>query len=112
VEIASSKIDGVVVMELRGRVNNQTAPQLGERLTAALTEPGTRLALDMSGVDYLSSAGLRVLQLAALQAEDNAGKLVMHGLTDRVKEVFEISGFASILSIVSTREEALAAARA
>ena len=111
-EIASSKIDGVVVMELRGRVNNQTAPQLGERLTGALTEPGTRLALDMSGIDYLSSAGLRVLQLAALQAEESRGKLVLHGLTDRVKDVFEISGFASILSIVSTREEAVAAARA
>jgi anti-anti-sigma factor len=111
VEIAASSVDGIVVMEPRGRVNSQTAPLLGERLTEALSAPGTRLALDLSGVEYLSSAGLRVLQMAAMKAGQNSGKLVLHGLNSRVAEVFEISGFAEILSVFATREEALAAAR-
>jgi len=111
VEISASNADDVVVLELRGKVNSQTAPLLGERLTSALSAANARLALDMSGVDYLSSAGLRVLHIAARQADERHGKLVLYGLNSRVSEVFEISGFATILNVCSTRDEALAATR-
>jgi anti-anti-sigma factor len=112
VEIAATSVDGITVLEARGRVNSQTAPVLGERLTTALSAAGARVALDLSGVDYLSSAGLRVLQQAARQADEKSGRFVLCGLSSRVAEVFEISGFSSILSVFATRDEALAAARA
>jgi len=112
VEIASSNVDGITVMQVQGRVNSQTAPLLGEKLMSALGPSNARLALDMSGVDYLSSAGLRVLQVAARHADENAGRLVLHGLNSRVAEVFEISGFAMILTVCATGADAAALLRA
>ena len=108
VDIQAANVGGVTVLEIRGRVDSLTAPSLGEKLTGAMAAPNPRLIADMSGVDYLSSAGLRVLLLAARQAEQTQGMLVLHGLTSRVGEVFEISGFSSILTICVTRDEALA----
>jgi anti-anti-sigma factor len=110
VEITASDVDGVVVLEVNGRVNSQTAPALGERLTTALAGSEPRVALDVTAVDYLSSAGLRVLQIALGQARANRGKLVLYGLNTRVQDVFQISGFNTILTVCATRAEALAAA--
>ena len=107
-DIKLANVEGVTVLEIRGRVDSLTAPALGEKLMGAIAAPNTRLIADMSGVDYLSSAGLRVLLLAARHADQTRGKLVLHGLNSRVGEVFDISGFSSILTICVTRDEALA----
>ncbi|MDR2113199.1 MAG: STAS domain-containing protein, partial [Candidatus Accumulibacter sp.] len=63
-------------------------------------------ALDLSGVDYISSAGLRVVLLLAKKLADG-GALVLFGLQQGVYEVFEMCGFVDILTIVKTRDEAL-----
>jgi anti-anti-sigma factor len=111
-EVREGSVDAVTVIEVKGRVDSTTAPALGERLTGALAAPRKRVIVDLSGADYLSSAGLRVLLRAAEQADRTDGKLVLHGLNSRVREVFEISGFLGILTICSTRDEALVAAAA
>ncbi len=111
-EILAANVGDVTVLEVRGRVDSLTAPALGERLAGAMAVEKPRLVADLSGVDYLSSAGLRVLQVAARRAEDTEGRLVLHGLTSRVVEVFEISGFVSIMTICVTRDEALVLAAA
>jgi anti-anti-sigma factor len=108
VDIELASVEGVTVLEIRGRVDSLTAPSLGEKLMAAMVAPNTRLIADMSGVEYMSSAGLRVLLLAARHADETQGKLVLHGLNTRVGEVFDISGFSSILTVCVTRDQALA----
>ena len=107
-EIQQDDAGDVTVLAISGRVDSLTAPALGEKMIAALGAPNARLIADLSGVEYLSSAGLRVLLQAMKQAQKAKGKLVLHGLNARVAEVFEISGFNSILTVCGTRDEALA----
>ncbi len=63
----------------------------------------------MSAVDYISSVGLRVFMVAAKQAEAQAGRIVIAGLTPMVREVFEISRFDLLFRIFDSVEQALAA---
>jgi anti-sigma B factor antagonist/stage II sporulation protein AA (anti-sigma F factor antagonist) len=107
-ELLADEVDGITVVTIRGRVDSTTSPALEERLLGALQSPDARLVADMSGVEYLSSAGLRVMLVAMQQARKAGARLVLHGLTSRVREVFEISGFISILPVCASREEALA----
>jgi stage II sporulation protein AA (anti-sigma F factor antagonist) len=107
-ELLADDTDGIRILRVRGRVDSATAQALGDSLVGSLTPPGARLIADMSGVDYLSSAGLRVLLLAMQQAQKANGRFVLHGLNSRVAEVFEISGFNSILTVCASRDDALA----
>lgn len=78
-----------------GRLDTQTAPEL----EAALDYEGIEeLVLDFSNLDYLSSAGLRVL-LGAQKTMTKQGKMVIKNVNDTIMEVFEITGFADILTI-------------
>jgi anti-anti-sigma factor len=63
--------------------------------------------LDLSGVDYISSAGLRVLMLARKQAKVQGGTLVVAGLTPVVKEIFEISRFTVVFEVFGSVRDAL-----
>ena len=81
-----------------GAPGHQHRPQLEAELKASL--PGvTELDLDFSGLEYISSAGLRVL-LAAQKAMNRQGKLTIRNVNETIREVFEITGFVDILTIV------------
>ena len=75
----------IVVLEPQGRIDSTTAPLLGERLTAVLTGGGTRLVLDFQHLEYISSAGFRVLLLAAKHAEAAGSRLVLCGIKGKVR---------------------------
>lgn len=66
---------------------------------AACTKDGTPLVLDFSGVEYISSVGLRVLMLAARQTTAQGGRIAIAGLQPLVREVFEISRFNLVFKI-------------
>ena len=84
-------------LKLDGRLDTMTAPQLEEAVKAAM--PGlTRLTLDFAGVQYISSAGLRVL-LTAQKGMNKQGAMVLTGVSEAVHEVFDITGFTDILTI-------------
>jgi anti-anti-sigma factor len=100
----------VTVMNVAGRIDSTTAPELGRALAEALSAARNRLVLDLRATDYLSSAGLRVLLLASKQINEARGKFVLCALNDRVKEVLQVSGFDSILTLCAGRDEALALA--
>lgn len=86
-----------LTIALEGRLDTTTAPQLEQELKSAL--PGmTSLTLDFSALDYLSSAGLRVL-LAAQKAMNQQGKMVVRNVNETIMEVFEMTGFSDILTI-------------
>ena len=68
-----------------------------------------KMVIDLSGLEYISSAGLRVLLMAAKQVKTGNGALALCGLKDHIREVFEISGFLPILTIVDDESAALTA---
>lgn len=84
-------------LALDGRLNTTTAPVL-EAAVNELPAEITELVLDMEKVAYISSAGLRVL-LAAQKLMNKKGTMVLTGVCEEVMEVFEMTGFADILTI-------------
>lgn len=82
---------------LSGRLDTITAPQLEAELTASL-DGITELILDFQNLEYLSSAGLRVL-LAAQKVMNRQGTMTVMHVSDTVHEIFEVTGFIDILTI-------------
>ena len=87
------------ILGVAGRVDSLTAPQLDAAFKQLIDDGGSWLKLDLSGVEYLSSAGLRVL-LATLKAvRALAGDLQLYSPRDNVRSVLEISGFSNLFTI-------------
>ncbi|WP_458096136.1 STAS domain-containing protein [Roseomonas sp. WA12] len=106
-QIAEHREGTTAIAEMEGRLDTATAPATEEKLLSLLDGGG--LIADMSGVRYVSSAGLRVLLKAAKQARTRGVAFSVCGLQPAVQEVFEISGFDKIIPLHGTRAEALAA---
>ena len=82
---------------LEGRLDTTTAPELEQALKESL-DSATALTLDFSALDYISSAGLRVL-LSAHKTMSKKGGMVVKNVNEIVSEVFDVTGFANILNI-------------
>lgn len=105
--------DEAVVCTLEGRLDNQTSDQAQKNLgDLQQREPSLPLILDMSGVDYISSAGLRVLLISMKTAKANSSSVIICAPSKPVEEILEISGFNSMLSVHPNLSKALAACRA
>ena len=92
----------------RGRVDSVSSGEL-ERFVVARLDAGARhVVIDLAAVDYISSAGLRVLLLAAKRLKPPQGVLVLCGLGPTVGTVLELAGFMSLFAVEPAREQALA----
>jgi anti-anti-sigma factor len=111
VELREDTVGEVTVLEIMGRIDSTTAPSLGERLTGALAAQGRHLLLDLRRLEYISSAGFRVLLLAARRADETGGRFVLCGLSAKVRQLFDLGGFLDIFGICATREDGIAALR-
>ena len=87
----------VLTVELEGRLDTTSAPQLEETLKESLPEV-KELVLDFAKLEYISSAGLRVL-LAAQKTMSKQGSMKLIHVSDLVKEIFAVTGFVDILTI-------------
>ena len=96
-EILKTAADTALELKVIGRIDTTTAPQLEAALKSSLNGI-SKLHLDFSGVEYISSAGLRVL-LSAQKVMNRQGEMVISHVNDAVMEVFEITGFVDILTI-------------
>ena len=85
------------LLELSGRIDSNTAVELEQAIKESI-DGVTELTLDMKETEYISSAGLRVL-LAAQKQMNKQGKMKVLNVNETVMEVFEITGFADILTI-------------
>lgn len=95
--ITKQLTDTELTMSLTGRLDTTTASVLEHELKA--TDPVvSSLILDFAGVDYVSSAGLRVVLMAQKQMNSRHGALVLSHVQDTVMEVFEMTGFTDILT--------------
>ena len=107
-QVSTEMLDDVLLFSLAGQINGNNATSLEQNLKAQVDEALYRIVLDLSGVDYISSAGLRVVLWLAKQLREHAGALVLCGLRKNVLEIFEMCGFVDFLMIVDDQEAALA----
>ena len=92
-------VDGsTLVLDLEGRLDTTTAPQLENELKVSLYDI-KELTLDMENLEYLSSAGLRVLLAAQKQMQKQQGNMVIVNVNEIIMEVFEVTGFVDIITI-------------
>ena len=96
-DIKKTKNDTTLMLAIQGRIDTTTAPQLEAELRSDI-DGVTELYLDFTGVEYISSAGLRVL-LSAQKLMSRQGKMVLSHVNESVMEVFEVTGFSDILTI-------------
>ncbi|HEY2805680.1 MAG TPA: STAS domain-containing protein [Gemmatimonadales bacterium] len=97
----------VTIVALAGNLDSNTSPQAQLALDAMLAGGVTRVAIDFTALDYISSAGLRVLLGTAKKLSAKGGALHVFGLNETVREVFDISGFSTILAVFRTEAEAV-----
>ena len=108
-EIIQEKVNDVAIVEIKGWLDVTTASDLEQVFTKLLSENQNKVLVECRELEYISSAGLRVLLNAAKQYNKVSGQIMLAGLSQNVKQVFEISGFTSIFPIYATRDEALKA---
>lgn len=96
--IEQEKKEEKLILKLSGRLETSTAPMLQEAVEKVQKDV-TELRLDMKKLEYISSAGLRVLLAATKKMKEKGGGLVVYHVNEEVMEVFEITGFNEILSI-------------
>lgn len=107
-QISTRTSNDIHIVAIAGSLDSTTSPEAQKSLDSAVAG-AKKVLLDFSGLDYISSAGLRILLGAAKQLRASGGKFGMFGLNQSVREVFEISGFSSILSVYQSETEALGA---
>jgi anti-anti-sigma factor len=107
-QISTRTMNDIHIVAVAGNLDSTTSPEAQKALDAVLVSAKT-VAIDFTELDYISSAGLRVLLGAAKQLRASGGTLRMFGLNQSVREVFEISGFSTILAVYPSEAEALGA---
>lgn len=107
IDLQISRLENVTLVELVGRVDSSNANVLGEALTYEIENGHTNLVLDLSGVDYMSSAGLRELVSGYKKVKRIAGDLRLVQPTPRVQEILEMSGLDTVFQIFPTRMDAV-----
>ena len=106
-KIAKVEKEGIVCLKIDGRLDAKTASEAETTVKEVLREGRRQLLFDLSGMDYISSAGLRVILMAVKELRSKKGKVALCGLTPYVKEIFDVSNFSSIIPITDTVETGL-----
>jgi len=106
-EILKRKEKDALVISLKGRLDAVTTPVLEKDLTELLAGGERFLVLDLGDLDYISSAGLRTLLVVTKRLREKQGRLLLASLKSVVREVFEISGFSSIIPIFESVDAAI-----
>lgn len=96
INVEFNKQEDALVATVSGQIDTLTAPDLQKCLLSALDEGETKLIMDVSGVNYVSSAGLRVFLIVQKRLQPTGQGLEIRGMRDDVKEVFDVTGFTSL----------------
>ncbi len=106
-EVVETQEDGAWVLSPRGRIDSVTCKPFEERLMARVDSGPVPVVVDLTELDYISSAGLRVLLMAAKKQKARAARFALCSVKEHIREVFEIGGFTKILEIHEDRSAAL-----
>jgi len=108
-EISVTESGDVRILSFKGNLDTNTSPQAENEINGLIEAGAQKLLVNFENLDYISSAGLRILLATAKKLKASPGDLKICCLNETVQEVFDISGFATILSVSKTEEEALGA---
>ncbi|MEP0764203.1 MAG: STAS domain-containing protein [Chloroflexota bacterium] len=106
-EISTSDMKRVQLFEVIGRVDSTNAAELGSAMDKSVDDGKTNLVLDLGGVEYMSSAGLREMVRVLKRVKRTGGDLRIANPSERVREVLELAGLDSIFEIYPTQVEAV-----
>jgi anti-sigma B factor antagonist len=106
-DITETKSGGTLVMTPNGRLDAASTQAFQERLLRCIEGGETSVLVDLVHLDYISSTGLRSLLTAAKRLQARDGRFAVCALTDNVREVFQVSGFDTIIEIHPDRATAL-----
>ena len=106
-EISVREVRGVNVLDLSGSLDTNTSPAAEDEVNKLIAAGYDNILFNFKELDYISSSGLRVLLATAKKLKVSGGLMKVCSLNSVVQEVFDISGFAGILSLASDEEEAL-----
>jgi anti-anti-sigma factor len=111
-KIEEDRQGGVAVVAPVGRIDSTTSGVLERHLSGLIGGGERRIVVDFASVDYISSAGLRVMLSLAKKTREQRGALALCGMGNAVREVFGLAGFLPLFTIESSREAAIARAAA
>ena len=100
--------EGVLFLSPRGRIDGANAHEFQQSLTAAIGDGESAVVADFEGISYMSSAGLRAILIVAKALRQSGAKFALCSLTPVINDVFTISGFSKVISVLGSRAEALA----
>ncbi|MDE3045557.1 MAG: STAS domain-containing protein [Verrucomicrobiota bacterium] len=106
-QIEVEELEHKLVLRMKGRIDASSALVLERKIQQLMDENHKQLILDFSEVDYLSSAGMRVLFAATKKLTAKKGNLVLFSLNEEVAEIVRMAGFDKILHLCATEQEAL-----
>ncbi len=107
-ELLVKKDGDASILSLSGRLDSNTSADLEKQIDALIDDGAHCLVIDFSNLDYISSAGLRIMLKTSKALGRMEGKFILCAMQDYVKEVFEIAGFHTFLTITPTLDDALA----
>ena len=105
--ITTEVIDGVTVLRLSGDLDTGTSGDAQDTIVQMIEDGASNMLINLKDVGFVSSAGLRILLVAAKKMMSIDGQLRVSDLNETVHDVFEISGFSSILNVFATEQDAL-----
>jgi len=106
-EIIEENQSGINIFKLNGRLDSNTSQGFEKKIFQAIDDGSKSMIIDFKELEYISSAGLRVIFKATKALKREEGKMMLCDMQDYVKEVFEITGFDSFLQIVGSMDDAL-----
>jgi anti-anti-sigma factor len=110
-EIATRRVDDMLVVDMSGRLDSHSSGDAGDRFVDIVRGDDKRIVLNLSKLDYVSSAGLRVILRGAKLLQERLGELKICGANQPVGNVLVTAGFDSLIKLYATEREALAAFR-
>jgi anti-anti-sigma factor len=110
-DIQTSTQDGVTIIKLSGNLDGNTVNEAQDKIMPLLSSADLSMVLDLKDCGYISSAGLRLLLMAAKELSTKNGILVLSGLSDEIKDVMEMTGFNNFFKTFSDVSSAVTAVR-
>jgi len=106
-EIITGKNNDTLIVSVKGRMDALTSVEFEKKLSELIAAGESRIIINLSQLDFISSAGLSSILKIAKQLKKRDGKILFAELQDTIKDVFKISGFVTIFKTYETEEEAL-----
>lgn len=106
-KIVDKNLNDVTIVSVEGSIDALTAPEISKYMNNLISNGKTKLVANFSGVDYTSSAGLRVLLGAVKETRSRGGDLFLVGVQPDVEKVLSLSGFTSIIKVFTDEEQAV-----